>query len=94
MSEQIKGNVDVLMIWDTKVDDSFPIGNFLINGFDIHSVQIVALKVRRIILMVREDISSKYTNIQICKYPKIYNYINIFFKFDLLYFIQSIYNRK
>ena len=32
-SEQIKGNVDVLMISETKVDDSFPVGKFLVEGF-------------------------------------------------------------
>ena len=33
LSEQIRGNVDVLMASETKIDDSFPIGNFLIHGF-------------------------------------------------------------
>ena len=32
-SEQIKGYVDVLMISETKIDDSFPVGQFLIEGF-------------------------------------------------------------
>ena len=30
---QVKGTVDVLMIPETKIDDSFPITNFLIDGF-------------------------------------------------------------
>ena len=30
---QVKGTVDVLMISETKIDDSFPIVNFLIDGF-------------------------------------------------------------
>ena len=30
---QVKGTVDVLMISETKIDDSFPIANFLIDGF-------------------------------------------------------------
>ena len=33
LSKQIKGNVDVLMISETKIDDSFPVGQFLIEGF-------------------------------------------------------------
>ena len=33
LSEQSKGNVDVLMISETKIDDSFPVGQFLIEGF-------------------------------------------------------------
>ena len=31
--EQITGNIDILMIWQTKLDSSFPIGQFLINGY-------------------------------------------------------------
>ena len=31
--DQIKGNTGVLMISETKNDDSFPNGNFLIDGF-------------------------------------------------------------
>ena len=33
LCDQIKGNIDILMISRTKIDDSFPIGNFLIDGF-------------------------------------------------------------
>ena len=33
LSDQIKGNIDVLLVSETKTDDSFPIGNFLIDGF-------------------------------------------------------------
>ena len=32
-SEQIKGNVDVLMISETKIDNNFPVGQFLKEGF-------------------------------------------------------------
>ena len=31
--DQVKGYIDVLMISETKIDDSFPLGNFLIGGF-------------------------------------------------------------
>ena len=31
--DQVKRNIDALMITETKIDDSFPIGNFLIGGF-------------------------------------------------------------
>ena len=30
---QVKGNIDVLIISETKIDYSFPFGNFLIDGF-------------------------------------------------------------
>ena len=33
LSTQVKGNIDVLMVSETKVDDSFPVGNFVIDGF-------------------------------------------------------------
>ena len=33
LSDQIKGNIDILPVSKTKFDDSFPYGNFLINGF-------------------------------------------------------------
>ena len=33
LSEQVTGNVDVLIVPKTKIDNSFPIGNFLIHGF-------------------------------------------------------------
>ena len=31
--EQITGNIDILMILETKLDSSFPTGQFLINGY-------------------------------------------------------------
>ena len=33
LSDQIKGNTDVLLLSETKINDSFPNGNFLIDGF-------------------------------------------------------------
>ena len=33
LSDQIKGNIDVLFLSETKTNDSFPNGNFLIDGF-------------------------------------------------------------
>ena len=33
LSEQIKGNVEVLIVSETKTDDSFPVGQFLIERF-------------------------------------------------------------
>ena len=31
--EQVRGNADILMVSETKIDDSFPNGIFLIHGF-------------------------------------------------------------
>ena len=58
-SEQIKGHIDVLMVSETKLDDTFPVGQFLIEGF--HS----PFRFDRnkngggIMLYVREDIPAK-----------------------------------
>ena len=32
LSEQVRGNEDVLVVSETTIDDSFPIANFLIHG--------------------------------------------------------------
>ena len=56
---QVKGSIDILMISETKLDESFPIGQFLMDGYrDPFSLD------RNengggILLYVREDISSK-----------------------------------
>ena len=58
LSEHVRCNVDVLMVSENKIDDSFLIGNFLIHGFsppyrlDRHS------KGGEIMLYIRKDISS------------------------------------
>ena len=33
LSTQVKGNIDVLMVSETKIDDTFPVGKFVIDGF-------------------------------------------------------------
>ena len=33
LSDQIKGNIDILLVSETKIDDSFPNGSFLIDRF-------------------------------------------------------------
>ena len=59
LCEQIKGSIDMFMISETKLDDSFPQGQFLIDGF--HS----PFRFDRnksgggILLYVREDIPTK-----------------------------------
>ena len=58
LSEHVRCNVDVLMVLENKIDDSFLIGNFLIHGFsppyrlDRHS------KGGGIMLYIRKDIPS------------------------------------
>ena len=56
--DQIKGNIDVLMISETKIDDSLPLGNFLIGGFSkSYRLDLVSLG-GGILLYVRENIPS------------------------------------
>ena len=61
---QVKGTVDVLRISETKIDNSFPIANFLINGFS------QPYRIDRnssgggIMLYVREDIPSNLLKVE------------------------------
>ena len=61
---QVKGTVDVLMISETKIDDSFPMANFLIDGFS------QPYRIDRnssgggIMLYVREDIPSNLLKVE------------------------------
>ena len=63
--EKIKGNVDVLMISETKINDSFPVGQFLIERF------CTPYRVDRnsegggMLLFVRKDIPSNLIKVDI-----------------------------
>ena len=54
--DQIKGNIDVLLVSETKIDDSFPIENFLIDGFSTPSILDRNSNGVGLMLYVREDI--------------------------------------
>ena len=56
LSDQIKGNIDVLLISEIKIDDSFPNGNFLIDGFSMPCRLDRNSNDGRLMLFVREDI--------------------------------------
>ena len=58
LSDQIKSNIDVLLVSETKIDDSFPIGNFLIDGFSSPYRLDRNSNGGGLMLFVREDISS------------------------------------
>ena len=57
--DKIKGNIDIIMISETKLDNSFPKGQFLINGFN----EPIRLDRNKngggILLYIREDIPTK-----------------------------------
>ena len=35
LAHQIKGNIDLLMVSETKLDESFPPGQFLLGGYSV-----------------------------------------------------------
>ena len=58
LSTQVKGNIDVLMVSETKIDDTFPVGNFVIDGFSTPYRLDRDSNGGGIMLYVREDIPS------------------------------------
>ena len=58
LSGQIKGNIDVLLVSETKIDDTFPNGNFLIDGLSTPYRLDRNSNGGGLRLFVREDISS------------------------------------
>ena len=56
---QITGNVDIIMISETKLDNSFPEGQFLIEGYSKPYRTHRNCHGRSLMLYVRADISSK-----------------------------------
>ena len=61
---QVKGTVDVLMIFETKIDDSFPVANFLIDGFNQPYRIDRNSSGGEIMLWVREDIPSNLLKVK------------------------------
>ena len=59
LCQQIKGSIDIFMISETKLDDSFPQGPFLIDGFHSPFKFDRNKSGGRILLYVREDIPTK-----------------------------------
>ena len=60
LKEQIQDNIDILMISETKIDASFPIGQFLLNGYRTPFRLDRKAHGGGILLYVREDIPSKH----------------------------------
>ena len=59
LCEQIKGSIDIFMISESKLDESFPQGQFLIDGFHTPFRFDRNKNGGRILLFVREDIPAK-----------------------------------
>ena len=60
LAEQVKGKIEILMISETKTDQSFPQGNFLIDGFSSSYKLDRESKGGGIMLYVREEIPSNF----------------------------------
>ena len=58
LSAQVKGNMDVLMVSETKIGNSFPVGNFSIDGSRTSDWLDRDSNSGGIMQYVREDISS------------------------------------
>ena len=62
MSLIVKNNVDILMISETKLDNSFPTAQFLLHGFSAPYRLDRNSKGGGILLYIREDIPSRLLN--------------------------------
>ena len=77
LADQVTGNIDVLMISETKIDDSFPLGNFLIGGFSKpYRLDCDSLG-GGILLYVREDIPSNLLEVETKPIEGFYVEINL-----------------
>ena len=54
LAHQVQGNIDILMISETKLDESFPPGQFLFDGYSVRSER--DRNGGGILLFIREDI--------------------------------------
>ena len=75
--DQVKGNIDVLMISETNIDHSFPLGNFLIGGFSKPSGLDRDSIGGGILLYVREDISTNIIEVETKPIEGFYVEINL-----------------
>ena len=64
LKDQIKGNIDILMISDIKIDDTFPHSQFFIEGFSTPYRLDRDSNGGGILLYVREDIPSNLIPIE------------------------------
>ena len=64
LTEKVAGNIDVLMIRERKIDESFPVGNFLLPEFSVPYRSDHDSKGGGILLYAREDIPSNLLSIE------------------------------
>ena len=86
LQEQINdGNVDILLISETKLDNSFPNGHFLIKGYSAPYRRDRDAESACIVLFIREDIHSKLLAVEDSITKGLYVEINLPRKKWLLY---------
>ena len=59
LAHQVQGNIDILMMSETKLDESFPVGQFLLDGYSVPFRSNRDGNGGSILLFIREDIPSK-----------------------------------
>ena len=59
LAHQVQGNIDIPMISETKHDESFPLGQFLLDGYSVPFRSDRDGNGGGILLFIREDIPSK-----------------------------------
>ena len=64
LSGMVKRNIDILVISETKIDETFPVSQFMIQGFSTPYRYNRTINGGGILLYVREDIPSKNINIK------------------------------
>ena len=63
LAYQVKGNIDILMISETKLNESFPPGQFLFDGYSVLFRFDRTGNDGGILLYIRGDISSKFLSV-------------------------------
>ena len=66
LSDLIYGNIDILLLTETKLDSSFPSLNFQLNGFKNPFRRDRSIHGGGIILYIREDILPSYCQVSTC----------------------------
>ena len=90
LSDQIKVNIDVLLVSERKIDDSFPNAIFLIDGFGLPYRLDRNSNGGWLLLFVREDIPSNFEHIPSNLVEAEANPIEGFYVFAFLWMSQTL----
>ena len=61
VANQVQGNIDILTISETRLDESFPPGQFLLDGYSVPFRSHRDGNAGGILLFIREEIPSNFT---------------------------------